>query len=294
MTDVHPVTFHPVCCPYHNASLLPRQCPIVIRMSDAAAASPLPIDPPDEPKELSVHSSALLPPSTPAPEPVRKLSPRTKKPKVAIESFVGDPWDRQPGESSKAYMAFTYYLKLDPEDRTVREGMERYNISIGKKPQNRETSGSFNTYMWSTKFRWEERASAYDSFMLAKEIAAQKRRRVKIATKHADDAAAVQEIIMLPVKELRERLAAQGGKLTAVSELDEGSLIKLMKAMTSDLPAMQRSEREALGSVSDEVAPRAELKAKGDIVRKILASRELIGMAEKVTFELTAEGQDDS
>jgi hypothetical protein len=60
------------------------------------------------------------------------------------------PWDRQPGESSKAYAAFTTY-RDQGQDRTVRTVAE--------------VLGKSNTLIvgWSSKYNWVSRAAAWDS-----------------------------------------------------------------------------------------------------------------------------------
>lgn len=58
-------------------------------------------------------------------------------------------WERQKGETSKAYSAFKVYLEM--EDRGIQKVAERLSVS----PQ--------NIRKWSGKNNWEERAAAYDS-----------------------------------------------------------------------------------------------------------------------------------
>lgn len=60
------------------------------------------------------------------------------------------PWDRQPGETSKAYEAFSIYRDMGAE-RTVRLVAEALN-----------KSGTLIAG-WSGKHNWVDRAAAYDS-----------------------------------------------------------------------------------------------------------------------------------
>lgn len=68
-----------------------------------------------------------------------------------------DPWDRQPGETSKAYEAFSIYRDMGAE-RTVRSVAERLN-----------KSGTLIAG-WSGKHGWVTRAAAWDS-MPGKKVA---------------------------------------------------------------------------------------------------------------------------
>lgn len=61
-----------------------------------------------------------------------------------------DPWDRQPGETSKAYEAFSIYRDMGAE-RTVRATAEAL------------TKSEQLIKGWSGKNRWVDRAAAYDS-----------------------------------------------------------------------------------------------------------------------------------
>lgn len=90
------------------------------------------------------------------------------------------PWDRQPGETSKAYEAFQVYLD---------QGSARSTRSVG------EALGKSDALMhrWSSKYGWPDRARAWDSMPrravseayeeMAQRIAAQHER---LATKLVD------------------------------------------------------------------------------------------------------------
>lgn len=63
------------------------------------------------------------------------------------------PWDRQPGESDKAFAAFCAYRDLGP-DRTHEKTREK----LGK------NSGYLRVLeAWSGRFRWMDRAAAFDA-----------------------------------------------------------------------------------------------------------------------------------
>ena len=61
------------------------------------------------------------------------------------------PWDRQPGETSKAFAHFRGYLRLGP-DRTLVEAALRAVHSLDQYKR------------WSAKWRWVRRAAEYDAY----------------------------------------------------------------------------------------------------------------------------------
>jgi hypothetical protein len=78
-------------------------------------------------------------------------------------------WERQPGETSKAFKCFCFYKELGVErtvEKALAEGRKR-GIKKGQKPS--------VWRKWSIQFRWVERCEAWDDYVeeLAwKEIAA--------------------------------------------------------------------------------------------------------------------------
>jgi hypothetical protein len=85
---------------------------------------------------------------------------------MSDDAVKGRPWAQQPGETSKAYAAFVAYLEL---------GIKR---SIVKALEATEgvASASKRRYWqhWSAKYRWVERASAYDTSQLEGQIKGRK------------------------------------------------------------------------------------------------------------------------
>ena len=85
-------------------------------------------------------------------------------------------WERQPGETEKAYSAFKIFLEM--EDRSISKVAKYLSVSVQ------------NVRKWSSKYNWFERAASYDSSVVEStrqlKIAAIKeslRRKVGIADK---------------------------------------------------------------------------------------------------------------
>jgi hypothetical protein len=72
---------------------------------------------------------------------------------------MAEIWERQNNESSKAYAAFCVYRDLGPE-RSLDKALSVAN----KKPTNRR-----HWSRWMEKYRWYERAQAYDDYIERKE-----------------------------------------------------------------------------------------------------------------------------
>lgn len=63
-------------------------------------------------------------------------------------------WERQPGETNRAYAAFTEYLKMPPHERSLARVAEK----LQKTPQHIEN--------WSRRWGWVKRVGAYDDYNL--------------------------------------------------------------------------------------------------------------------------------
>lgn len=74
-------------------------------------------------------------------------------------------WEQQPGESGAAYGAFCVFRDLGPG----RELTAAYRQAAGK-PEARQSSGCWNS--WAGRYRWADRARAYDAHLEAVQLRA--------------------------------------------------------------------------------------------------------------------------
>ena len=65
-------------------------------------------------------------------------------------------WEQIPGESNKAYAAFCAYRNADPYHRSIDVIYRQVTKARGR------ASGGWRT--WSTRFNWQDRALAYDTY----------------------------------------------------------------------------------------------------------------------------------
>lgn len=83
---------------------------------------------------------------------------------MARNSIAEKPWERQKGESSQAFEAFSLYLKMG-EKRSLRSLAQR----LGK------SSALMNR--WSSAWNWQERIRAYENDLRRQEIEADRKDR---------------------------------------------------------------------------------------------------------------------
>lgn len=129
-------------------------------------------------------------------------------------------WERQEGESSKAYAAFCIYRDYGV-DRSIVKVVQMYGENGTSKAQ---------LFRWSSRYSWVQRCSDFDTFseqQRRKEISAY---RQKMSERHAQNARAIQE-----------------KALHALKHVDPSTLTnsELLKYLESGM----RIEKEALGYV---------------------------------------------
>lgn len=210
--------------------------------------------------------------------------------------YVGDPWDRQPGETPAEYQAFCIYRDLNSTERSTHKAEVGYrearNLKIPDRlisGVNRNASGWFrNVCRWN---RWVERVTLWDAYIDNKETAARKRARVQAATRHAERASKVAETMAHPIDKYADRLSevTAGLREDQLDKMTDEDLIQLGRAAARTMIEAQKEEREALGvEVEPTVVKAEERRMKGEVLRRVLAERDVVGILEKVSFELSA------
>jgi hypothetical protein len=88
---------------------------------------------------------------------------RSTDPPVFVDEHP-EPWDRQPGEGDKAWRAFCLYRDAELPGG-IGERLQR-RVTEVMHPNARPTSGrSKEVCMWSARWRWVERARAFDAHL---------------------------------------------------------------------------------------------------------------------------------
>ena len=80
-----------------------------------------------------------------------------------------EAWERQKGESAKAYGRFKIYLELSPEQRSSKKVLEKLQESSGNSSQNNKIPSLYTIERTSAHWKWVERAALYDASQQLKE-----------------------------------------------------------------------------------------------------------------------------
>ena len=141
--------------------------------------------------------------------------PKRQEPDIA-------PWEKQPGESAKAFEAFAIYRDMGVE-RSVRKVTQRLNKSltlIGK---------------WSSRYNWPERARAYD--------------RDLDRQAHAQ---AVREVRSMTNRHIRIAMQLQAKALEALEQLNVATLSpKMQLAFLAKATEIERMNRLSAAGMDD-------------------------------------------
>ena len=103
-------------------------------------------------------------------------------------------WERQPGETAKAFHAFEHLRTLSALDRSIPAARAACRSQCGISP-----ASSRQWHGWSTKYQWFNRAAEHDS-----DLASRRRERMAKEVERAQDDAAV--TIRATLDKVKERI----------------------------------------------------------------------------------------
>lgn len=176
------------------------------------------------------------------------------------------PWDRQHGESLAAYNAFVLYRDAPYED-AVEMGRTRSDNKMGRSIRavavatGRKSTGGLGS--WATKWRWKERAAAYD-----RDVDRQRREELRqevttMAKRHASSAAAMIQALTVPMQVLIQRISqdreAVMEELSSMPLAGKLGLVEMIIGAARVLPGVMASERAARGLPTEHVAVTASV-----------------------------------
>lgn len=113
-----------------------------------------------------------------------RKTPRVRRPRISPE-----PWERQPGESEKAFKAFQTYRDL-AEERSYRRAAKELDIS------------DRTCEYYSARFLWVERALAYDNYIERAKILKRRRDVESMQQRHINTAMLFQQKVVERLREL--------------------------------------------------------------------------------------------
>ena len=140
------------------------------------------------------------------------------------------PWERQEGESVKAFEAFTVYLEMGDE-RSIREVAQRLAKSrtlIGR---------------WSVTYQWVERVAAFDADVQRKAHAKAVKKRRNMVDRHISIALKMQEKALMALEQMDP------------ADIDPKNLIAMLREATKLEQEMRTAavdeRRSAIADVED-------------------------------------------
>ena len=140
------------------------------------------------------------------------------------------PWERQEGESVKAFEAFTVYLEMGDE-RSIREVAQRLAKSrtlIGR---------------WSVTYQWVERVAAFDADVQRKAHAKAVKKRRNMVDRHISIALKMQEKALMALEKMDP------------ADIDPKNLIAMLREATKLEQEMRTAavdeRRAAIADVED-------------------------------------------
>lgn len=102
-------------------------------------------------------------------------------------------WDRLPGESAKAFEAFTAYCRQAARARSIEAA---YQSTVAASEQGKRVrSAPRRWYTWSSDHSWVLRAAAYDEYLAEEDRLLWEERRKRLKERDWDQAEALRQIV---------------------------------------------------------------------------------------------------
>lgn len=150
-----------------------------------------------------------------------------------VELPLFESWLRVPGESARNFAAFCEFRDLPPGERTAEKAALAYNQK--NKPrrnasQKPGTIPNLTTFReWSARFRWIERASAYDEFL-------DKQKQAERVASLTDEATIASRVRAKLLRKLEEKLDS--------TDISASALPEFVRALNGLLEAGPKVEAE--------------------------------------------------
>jgi hypothetical protein len=160
-------------------------------------------------------------------------------------------WERQVGESSKAYRAFCRFRDAGPHRSIRKAWLAEHPPSVdGSGPESGSVSSRWRA--WSTHWGWQERAAMFDRDVDEKKSRAFLAAQVAACERHARAAAAGLQIALIPIRVVLDRMQAPEF-MAELGTLGAVMLLREARAGLSLVPGLVVSERLSLGLTTEAV-----------------------------------------
>ena len=142
--------------------------------------------------------------------------------------MAGQPWDRQPGETPKAFSAFALYRDLSPTVRSIVVACAARRKAGGRATER-------NWEVWASRYDWRNRAASADS-----DLASRRREHMAEELDRAQDAAVV--LVRAALAKVAERIAGLDAE-----DLAAGQIPAALKTLVElEFKALGKDDRLAL------------------------------------------------
>lgn len=204
--------------------------------------------------------------------------------KIMIDDEIPiDLWDRQPGESLKAYKAFDTFLKMG-----YKRSLKRLCIALGIKTYRHISD-------WKKTFKWEDRIVAYENEQSRLQTIANIEVYKTICEKQLSLASNLRQIINIPLQIISERMKRDSsGKVKAIDDFNNLTTVELYELLTSSsryLDIVVKVERLAIGQPT-EIKREESVNNQHDTFNKLIAGDEHASKLYLDLIDAIAENED--
>jgi hypothetical protein len=159
-------------------------------------------------------------------------------------------WDRQPGESARAYHAFAHY-RDGGSQRSLDRAWRDHHATCLKTPQPATRRRPPSWGNWSARWSWVARADAFDAHLAHQKQTALEAEQVEAGKRHARLLQAGMQAVTASLRVALDVVASPEGltRLRALSATDAGLRAALVESRlaASHLPGLITAERLVLG-----------------------------------------------
>ncbi len=142
---------------------------------------------------------------------------------------MSHPWEKQEGESGKAFAAFCLYRDQPPRSRTIEEAWRRYT-GARKEEKGRKSGGFFSR--WVKNHAWKERADAYDKHQHDAKMALVGHQRDSALRRYWDGIHLALDRLFDPEE---------------MAQSEYGETIRLLKTLIDGVKSLERGDDDAQG-----------------------------------------------
>ncbi len=157
-------------------------------------------------------------------------------------------WEKQPRDTNASHAALISYRDC-PKPRSLRKAAAwHYAGDANGLP----SDGQFRQFReWSRLNDWVPRVEEYDAWLDYKKRISAVETAEKMGERHAQQAVAGLEVLFAPAKVFMQKFGRMPLQETALWELDDVSLIALMKATAGAGTGLMKAERLARGEPTE-------------------------------------------